>query len=101
MGWYADAPMGCPPAEYLHMFHKGFSKKPEERFQSAAEMMEYLQAILEGRCQVQCAITMTKRMTREAGRLVDRKPWVAFIAMITGALVVLAALVVLLMAALR
>ncbi|MBL8684148.1 MAG: serine/threonine protein kinase [Myxococcales bacterium] len=99
MGWYSDAPMGSPPAEYLHMFRKGFSKKPEARFQSAAEMIEYLQAILEGRCQVQCPITMTKRMTREAGRLVDRKPWVAFTGMIMSALIVLAALGVLVRAA--
>lgn len=101
MSWYADAPAGSPPAEYLHMFRKGFSKKPEERFQSAAEMIEYLQAILEGRCMVQCPITMTKRMTREAGRLVDRKPWIAFSGMIASAVIVLAALVVLLVAALR
>jgi|LNFM01.1.fsa_nt_gb serine/threonine protein kinase len=92
MGFYANAPMGSPPAEYLHMFRKGFSKKPEERFQSASEMIDYLQAILEGRCQVQCPITMTKRMTREAGRLVDRKPWVAFSGMILSALILLAAI---------
>jgi serine/threonine-protein kinase len=95
IGWYADAPMGAPPVEYLHMFRKGFSKKPEERFQSAAEMIEYLQAILEGRCKVQCPLTFTKRVSREAGRFVDRNPWLAFGAMVATFLLVLTAMAVL------
>ncbi|MFO0562091.1 MAG: serine/threonine-protein kinase [Polyangiales bacterium] len=99
--WYDDAPMGPPPVEYLYLFEKGFSKKPEERFQSSGELIDYLQAILEGRCVVQCPLTMTKRMSSEASHFVDRKPWVAFAAMITSVVLVLSAIVVLALNALK
>jgi serine/threonine protein kinase len=91
-GWYDDAPAGSPPVEYLHLFKKGLAKKPDERFQTAAEMMAYLQAILEGRCMVQCPLTFTKRATREVSRLVDRNPWLVFVGMISSVLLVLSAI---------
>jgi serine/threonine-protein kinase len=93
--WYHDAPLGPPPSEYLYLFEKGFSKKPEERFQSAGELIDALQAILEGRCDVRCPLTMTKRLSSEVSHFVDRKPWIAFFALITSVVLVLSAIVVL------
>jgi eukaryotic-like serine/threonine-protein kinase len=67
-----------PPAELLHVLAKGLQKDPARRFQSAAELISALQAILEGKVQIQCHMTFTKRIFRELGRLVDRAPWVGF-----------------------
>ena len=77
------------PAELMHFVHKGLARDPSQRFQSAAEMVAVLQNILEGKVHVQCAVTMTKRMTRELGRFVDRKPYIAFFAMVGVAAMVL------------
>lgn len=63
-----------PPVEYLHFLHKGLEKDPAARFQSAGEMVERLQHLLDGRVPVQCPVTLTKRLTRESGRLIDRHP---------------------------
>jgi serine/threonine-protein kinase len=67
-----------PPGELVHLMAKGFHKDPAQRFQSAAELIAALHAILEGKVPVQCHITFTKRSYRELGRLADRAPWVAF-----------------------
>jgi hypothetical protein len=91
-GWYDDAPAGAPPVEYLYLFKKGLAKKPEDRFQTAAEMMAYLQAILEGRCVVQCPLTFTKRAAREIGRMVDRSPMLMFVGMVSTVLLMLSAI---------
>jgi serine/threonine-protein kinase len=45
-------------------------------------MIARLEGILEGKVQVQCHITFTKRITRELGRFVDARPWIAFFMMI-------------------
>ncbi len=75
-------PAAAPPAELVHFFVKGLSKDPANRFQSAGEMIAALHGILEGKVRIQCHITFTKRVFRELGRLVDRRPWVAFAAML-------------------
>jgi serine/threonine protein kinase len=67
-----------PPGELMHLVAKGLSKDPARRFQSAGELIAALHAILEGKVQVQCHITFTKRSFRELGRLSDRAPWFAF-----------------------
>jgi eukaryotic-like serine/threonine-protein kinase len=72
------APGNTPRAELIHLFVKGLSKDPSQRFQSAAELIYTLHAIMEGKMAVQCHITFTKRTFSEMGRLVDRKPFVAF-----------------------
>ncbi len=72
-----------PPAELLHLLIKGFQKDPALRFQSAAELIGTLEAILEGRIEVNCQFTMTKRVFREMGRLVDRAPFVG-LALLVG-----------------
>jgi serine/threonine-protein kinase len=69
-------PGRVPPADLLHFVHKGIAKDPARRFQSAAEMIDALYAILEGRAPVECHVTLTKRAYRELGRLVDRAPMV-------------------------
>ena len=71
-----------PPAEFLHLLAKGLQKEPTARFQTAGELISSLEAILEGRVQVQCHITFTKRAFRELGRLVDRAPFVGFAALL-------------------
>jgi serine/threonine-protein kinase len=78
-----------PPAELVHFVQRGMAKDPARRYQSANEMIDMLQRILEGRLDVQCAVTMQKRMLREAVRMVDRAPWISFAVLfgIVGALV--------------
>jgi serine/threonine-protein kinase len=71
-----------PPGELVHFLVKGLDKDPAKRFQSAREVISGLHGILEGKVKVQCHITFTKRLFREMGRLVDRRPWVAFAAML-------------------
>jgi len=67
-----------PPGELVHLFVKGLAKAPDERFQSAGELIHALNGILEGSVRIQCHITFTKRMYRELGRLTDRAPFLAF-----------------------
>ncbi len=77
-----DYPAGQrPPAELVHIMVNGLAKDPARRFQSAAELIAELRAVSEGRVRVQCHITFTKRTFREMGRLVDRRPFVAFFAL--------------------
>jgi serine/threonine-protein kinase len=76
-------PGNMPPAEYIHLVAKGLSKDPDKRFQSAQELIQLLQAILEGRVPVQCPITLTKRSYRTLGRVVDRSPLWGFLMLIS------------------
>jgi serine/threonine-protein kinase len=62
------------PADLAHFLHKGLRLKPEDRWQSAEEMILELHAILDGRCRIQCPITFMKRSSREISRQVDRNP---------------------------
>jgi len=72
----------APPAELIHFVLKGISLDPARRFQSAGEMIDALQGILEGKVQIQCHVTCTKRAARELGRFVDRRPHLSFFAML-------------------
>jgi len=87
-------PQGAPPVEYVHFVHKGLEKDPAARFQSAGEMIDRLQLILDGRVPVQCPFTMTKRVTRETGRFVDRHPFAAFGSLVGGAMLLVWAVLV-------
>jgi len=93
----AQGPM---PAELAHLVDKGLAKEPAARFQSASEVVDRLYEILEGKVRVQCQITFTKRVFREAGRLVDRRPFVGFFFLVSLVVLVLAAVGVLVRAAL-
>jgi len=74
---------------------KGLAKRPAERFQSAAEMLDRLSRRAEGKIPVQCHITLMKRLTGEWSRFVDRHPVVVTLGM-AGALIAFVASVVLL-----
>ncbi len=62
------------PAELGWFVARGFAKSPENRYQSARDMIAELQRILQGRLRVQCTRTMVKRMLFEAINVVDRYP---------------------------
>ena len=84
--FYKHPAQGTVPAEYVHFVRKGMSKDRDARFASAFEMIDVLEDALEGKVKVQCHATMTKRMTREAGRFVDRHPNLGFVAFVLGTL---------------
>jgi serine/threonine protein kinase len=73
---------GHGPGELVHVVHKGLARDPAGRFQSAGEMIQVLERILEGKVRVQCHVTFTKRTARELGRFVDRRPNVAFLGLV-------------------
>jgi len=85
----ANPAQGAVPAELLYICSRGLRKEPGERFQSAAEMIDQLAATLDGRVKVQCPVTLTKRMTRELGRFVDRHPFLGVSFVGTGVLLLL------------
>ena len=63
-----------PPAELLHYCVRGLAKAPQDRYQSAAEMIAELSRIREGRCRVSCPATLAKRMLDTGGRFVQHYP---------------------------
>jgi serine/threonine protein kinase len=76
-GLYKNPHQGPPPVELLILCQRGLQKDPAGRFQSAAEMLTALQAFLEGRGEVRCMYSFTKRSIRESGRFFDRHPHAA------------------------
>jgi serine/threonine-protein kinase len=84
-----------PPAELIHFVEKGTALDPARRFQSAGEMIDALQRIVEGKVAIECHITFTKRVARELGRFVDRRPHLAFFAMLGAFAMFVSAAVVL------
>ncbi|MBM4377039.1 MAG: protein kinase [Deltaproteobacteria bacterium] len=80
------------PAELAHFLHRGLQRSPEARWPSAAAMANELHAILDGRPRVQCPMTLTKRVMRGISRLLDRRPWLGFSAVVLFALSYLALL---------
>jgi serine/threonine-protein kinase len=83
----------APPPELLQFLFRAMQKKPEDRFQSAREMIDRLEGALDGRVYVQCPFTFTKRVAREAARFVDRHPFLAVATLFCAVLGVLASLV--------
>ncbi len=79
---------GIPP-EYGHFLSKGLRREPADRWQSADIMIFELHEMLEGRVRVQCPATMNKRMTREMGRFVDKRPRVSIALAAIGTLLML------------
>ena len=92
---------GSTPAEYLHFIERGLQKDPAARFQSVAEMIAFLEDVLDGRVHVQCPVTLTKRFTRELGRFTDRHPMIAMNAFFLGSLSLVALLAWSIFAAIR
>jgi serine/threonine protein kinase len=65
------------PPELRYICARGLMKDPAQRFQSATEIIDELRAYIDGRSAVRCSFTLTKRMLREGGRMVDRRPRLA------------------------
>ena len=72
---YDQTHQPLPPAELRYLCRRGLSKKREERYASAAEMISDLRRFIDGKTQVKCMYTATKRAFREGGRLVDHHPY--------------------------
>jgi serine/threonine protein kinase len=62
------------PLDLGYFIEKAMAKDPQARFQSVADMMTELTAIMQGRCRVQCQVTLVKRGTHEFTRWMDRNP---------------------------
>jgi eukaryotic-like serine/threonine-protein kinase len=81
------------PAELAWFLKKGFSKAPNERYQSASEMTEALARIGAGKMAIQCQRTFAKRVLLETAALVDRFPKTVIVGSMLFAVGTLAALV--------
>ena len=73
---------GGNPPEFIHFAVDGLAKDPEQRYPSAARMIELLQENIEGRMHVACSATLSKRFLREAARVVDRHPRLMLLALL-------------------
>jgi serine/threonine-protein kinase len=80
------------PAELSHVLARGMRRDRAERFQSADQMIESLLRTQDGTFAIQCPVTFVKRVTREAGAVVDRSPLAAMGLLATVVLVVLLAM---------
>ncbi len=80
---------GHTPPELYHFSVRGLKRDPAERWQSATQMLDEMAAILDGRVRIQCPFTLSKRVAREASRLIDRRPYtaIAMFAIVTMVLV--------------
>jgi eukaryotic-like serine/threonine-protein kinase len=70
------------PIELSNFTARGLAKSPGERYQSVGEMIDRLQAIFEGQIQIQCHITLTKRVLNRFLRVLDKYPNVAFFSLV-------------------
>lgn len=78
---HANAPLFIPnayqtpaPADLSWFVRKGMAKEPSRRYQTVGEMIERLDAREEGLIPIECHVTFTKRVLREAMRWLDRHP---------------------------
>lgn len=78
LAWHQSMQRPMPPMELFHFVRRGLLLDTAKRYQTAAEMISRLQALLDGRVPVQCHITLVKSAVRRTGRLVDRHPWLSF-----------------------
>ena len=76
MGSYDQTHQDIPPAELRYLCKRGLAKDRNDRYASAAAMITDLRKFIDGKTDVKCMYTATKRMFREGGRLVDRHPHV-------------------------
>ena len=86
---FAASPQKNAPAELTHFLFRALQLRPEDRWQSADEMVDELHAILDGRCRVQCPVTLMKRTSRGMLRFVDRRPVTSMFVVSMSALSVL------------
>ena len=60
------------PAEYAHLIHRGLQHAIEDRWQTATALIAELEAIGRGECQVQCPVTLARRVLTLFNRFLDR-----------------------------
>ncbi len=84
LDWHRPGTEPMPPMELYHFLRKAMAHDPRRRFQSATEMIREIARILDGRIRVQCHITLVKSSVRRIGRVVDRFPWLSFVAFASG-----------------
>ncbi len=84
-GGSARAGQGPVPAELLHLLKRGLAKRPEDRFQSAAELLERLERRAAGEIEIECPVTATKSAIGSLVRWIDRHP--TSVAMLTPVVV--------------
>ena len=71
---YDNPHQGPPPIELQFVCGYGLLKDPAQRYSSAGAMIAGLRAYLEGRGEVHCMFSLTKRCVRESGHIFDRNP---------------------------
>jgi serine/threonine protein kinase len=81
------------PYEYMYLVGRGLKRDREARTPSADVMYDELKATLDGRVRVECAVTLTKRVTHEGLRWVDRHPVAALLAIGFAAIVMVVGVV--------
>ena len=65
---------GLPPVEYLYLCQRLLTLEAGERVASATQVIDDIENLERGNIPVQCAMTFTKRMSRESSRAVERYP---------------------------
>jgi serine/threonine-protein kinase len=74
------------PVDLAWFVRKGLAKSPADRYPSVRAMMDRLDDRDEGRVPIQCHVTFTKRVIREALRVLDRYPWLFSTTLLVGVL---------------
>jgi serine/threonine-protein kinase len=80
------------PCELAWFLAKGFSKEPARRYQSVDEMVQGLQAVMDGHIQVRCQRTAIKSGLHAMLRRVDQNPLAVIVGSTLAAVVLLASL---------
>jgi serine/threonine protein kinase len=74
-GFVKHAHQSSAPMDLGWFVKKGMEKDPARRYQTVREMIERLDARDEGLVPIQCHVTASKRVLREAIRFIDRHPF--------------------------
>ncbi len=89
---YDQTHQNIPPAELRYLCKRGLEKDRNLRYGSASEMISDIRKFIDGKADVKCMYTATKRMFRAGGRLVDRHPHLGVALAMTHATLSLAGL---------
>ena len=81
------------PCEYIYVLARALKRDRDARTKDVATMYDQLKSIMEGRVQVECPVTLTKRATSGAMRWVDRHPYAFMALAFSGMLTMIAGLV--------
>ncbi|MBM4359049.1 MAG: serine/threonine protein kinase [Deltaproteobacteria bacterium] len=77
---------GAITPELAHFLSRGLQRRPHARWSSADEMADELHAILDGRCRIQCPLTLTKRVLCGLEAVLDRRPQLVLASLAVGTL---------------